>query len=440
MFWFLLLAAASISLYAAFSVTRPPSLAQVSEDFERSLTPIFNTAAPADPAFQSGRLLVGEYRIVARQELDENGVPSRAEYAPGLHQTVIMQAERLLQLNEAQQIAVGNRLLAGPFTLGPVNLVISRPLTQEESLALDSQEQQDWLPRLLVLASVITGIGALVLGIWFVRPLIILRNATREIAAGQAYPNLRKLPKRRDELGELARAMKRTAEELAVSRDAQRRLLSDVSHELRSPLTRSQIALDLLQEELTGDNVHVNQLNKDVQRLGHIIESILWLSRLENGLDEPITEPFSLNTLLGDIQADLSYGKDDWRERLHVKMAQEEITLETDALLVRLVVENLIRNAFQYGGEQSPVEVYVQLIGSECAITVRDHGAGVAEEKLEELFQPFFRADPSRHHGAGVGLGLALCQRASRVLQGELHAENHPEGGFAVTLSIPCSV
>lgn len=444
LFWFLLLAAASISLYAAFSVTRPPSFAPVSEDFARSLAPVFNVAQSNSldsfAAFQPGRLLVGDYRIIARQDQFQETLPADADFAPGLHQNVIMQAVRLLEHDETQEIAVGSRLLAGPFTLGGAQLVISRPLQAEEISALTNQEEQNWLPKLLTLSFVITGLGALILGFWFVRPLIVLRNATREIAAGEAFPRLNKLPKRRDELGELARAMSKTAEELAVSRDAQRRLLSDISHELRSPLTRSQIALDLLQDELSEDNVHVNQLNKDVHRLEHIIESILWLSRLENGLDEPIAEPFSLVELLQDIKSDLGYGKQEWQQRLVVNTPENdhELSLETDALLVRLVVENLIRNGFQYGAEDQAVEVSVSMVSdSECHIQVRDHGEGVPPEKLEQLFQPFFRADPSRHHGAGVGLGLALCQRASRVLQGELHAENHAEGGFAVTLSIP---
>jgi len=453
-FWFLLLAAASISLYAAFSITRPPAMAPVSEDFERSLSPVFATAATSAlesfPAFQPGRLLVGNYRILARQEIPielegEPSVASEPEFAPGLHPNLVIQIVRLLQQEETQEIPVAGSLLAGPFSLENIHLVVSRPLNSEEMAELAAEDDQEWLPRLLTLAAAITGLGALILGVWFVRPLMVLRNATREIAVGEAYPNLKKLPKRKDELGELARAMKRTALELATSRDAQRRLLSDISHELRSPLARSQIALDLLHDDVPEENLHVQQLQKDIHRLGHIIDSILWLSRLENGLDEPITDDVSIQVLLEEIKSDLKYGKDDWGARLHVELEGIEnnlFVLETDAILLRLILENLIRNAFQYGPRDTPVTVNVVVddAANTCSMTIRDQGEGVPEEKLQQLFTPFFRADPSRHHGAGVGLGLALCQRAAHVLSGEISAQNHVEGGFAVTLSVPCRV
>ncbi|MCC5854789.1 MAG: HAMP domain-containing histidine kinase [Idiomarina sp.] len=435
LFWFLLLAAAAAALYLALYYTRPMEPQSLAEDFERTLPPIFATTQGSG-LLQPGRLLVGEYRIIAR--FDEGA--EEHQFAPASNQAVIARVMRLFEQSQPQQIPAGTQMLAGPFVADQSLLVVGRPLTSDELAALAVAEDQDWFPNVIMLAVAFSGFGALILGVWFVRPLKQLRDVMREIASGEASPNLKRLPRRRDELGELARTMRATAIELANSRDAQRRLLSDVSHELRSPLARSQLAIDLLGNEVDRENPHYRQLEKDVSRLSLIIDSILWLSRLENGLDDPICEEIDISALLKEIDDDIVYAEPKWGARLRMPKPDAPF-IDTDPVLVRLVLENLIRNAFQYGPDDGLVWVTLAPARVEgqfrIAVTVRDEGEGVEEEKLEQLFKPFFRGDPSRHHGAGVGLGLALCQRASRVLGAELIAQNHPEGGLAVSLLLP---
>src|SRR5690554_1365794 len=437
LFWFLLLGAAIAALYVAFYFNQPTAPEPLAADFERTLPPLFATAQGSG-LLQPGRLLVGEYRVMARFD-DTKLEPT---FAPALHPDFIGYISKLFEQPEAQQIPVGDKMIAGPFTTDHALLVIARPLTAEEANMLATQSDQDWLPRVLWLSVGFSGFRALVLRLWFVRPLRKLRNATREIANGEAYPNLGRLPKRRDELGELARTLAITAVDLATSRDAQRRLLSDVSHELRSPLARSQVALDLLGDETDTirKTPHYLQIERDIYRLGTIIDSILWLSRLENGLDEPVRQHVEPLPLFEEIKADLGYAQDNWNERLELP-TNPLPELETDPVLLRLVLENLIRNGFQYGPEKGTVFLTAEKIttdkGKALQMIVRDEGPGVDESKLQQLFKPFFRADPSRHHGAGVGLGLALCQRATKVLGGELQAENHAEGGLVATLTLP---
>lgn len=442
LFWLLLLGAAVAVLSLAFYFTKPPAPEALADDFQRTLPPVFMTAQSSG-LLQPGRLLVGEYRVLARLD-DADLEPS---FAPALHPDFIHYITKLLEQPEAQQVAVGDKMLAGPFATDNALLIITRPLTAAEVEQITARGEQDWLPRVFWLSVGFSGFGAFVLGLWFVRPLRKLRNATREMASGVAEPNLGRLPKRGDEVGELARTLAVTALELATSRDAQRRLLSDVSHELRSPLARSQVALDLLGDETATirSTPHYRQIEKDIYRLGTIIDSILWLSRLENGLDEPVWEQVDVLALCEEIKADLSYAQDHWGQRL-VLPENDIPQVKTDPVLLRLVLENLIRNAFQYGGEEGFVFVTLDIPHQAASskkqpasliITVRDEGTGVDASKLEQLFEPFFRADPSRHHRAGVGLGLALCQRASRVLGGELQAENHIEGGLQVKLILP---
>src|SRR5690554_734251 len=143
--------------------------------------------------------------------------------------------------------------------------------------------------------------------------------------------------------------------------------------------------------------------------------------------------------MLKELEGDLVYENDVYEGRLEVP-AEELPKLSTDPILLRLILENLVRNAFQYGPDDGHVMISFDLDKQQLHLRVRDQGPGVDESKVDELFVPFFRADPSRHHGAGVGLGLALCQRSSAVLGGKIVARNHPEGGLEVTLTLPLKV
>ncbi|WP_194757506.1 sensor histidine kinase [Aliidiomarina indica] len=487
LFWALILLTLAAALAAVLYLVRPPGPEPLAEDFHRSLDPILLHPSSVG-LLQPGRLLVGQYRIVALQpavmakevepepqsqpvddlsalaaahglEIEylisgrgnadsEEPVPveedaaerPQARFAPGLTQQELAIAVRILESEEPIQLIFGERTLGGPMASNEGWVVVSRPSTAEEIAAQFQEPDEEWLPNLVMLAVAVSFLGALILGLWFVRPLRLLRNAMRQIANGSAEPELRGLPQRRDELGELARTMRWTAVELATSRDAQRRLLSDVSHELRSPLARLQVALDLIESEgLDGDRNYM-QLQKDIYRLSGIIDSILWLSRLENGLDKLVHEQLSVMDILEDLQSDLYYVNESWRGRLHLP-SEALPEIDSDPVLLRLILENLVRNGFQYGPEDGEVFVSAETHQRDgvpwLAIHVRDQGPGVTEEQRQKMFAPFFRGDPSRHHGAGVGLGLALCQRATAVLGGDIDAHNHPDGGLQVTIAFP---
>lgn len=432
LFWALLLGATLAAFASAFYLTRPPQAEPVGSDFGRTLAPILEEATNYD-LLQPGRLLVGEYRVVARKRNSD----SELEMTEGLSQDVARAALSLIDSqSDALQIPIRGQFVAGPFFIEEARLVVSRPLSGAEVAELAERDEQDLLPNLLWMAVAMSGLGALILGVWFVRPLRRLRTATREIAAGKAEPNLGRLPKRRDELGELARTLGTTAIELATSRDAQRRLLSDVSHELRSPLARLQVALDLLETEELRSSAHWRMLEKDILRLSRIIDSILWLSRLENGISKLEREDVSPLEMIKELENDLVYENDIYTGR--IIYSQEALpNLATDPILLRLILENLVRNGFQYGPDDGRVFIHTAVTKKFLCLHVRDEGPGVDESKVEELFVPFFRADPSRHHGAGVGLGLALCQRSSAVLGATLEARNHPDGGLEVILCLP---
>lgn len=343
---------------------------------------------------------------------------------------------RQLEADFPEQFPLGTRMLLGPFELEDYRILLTRPITpgeREEQVLTEKQTQ-----RAQTLALMVGSLGiAILLGAWLVMPLRRLTLAMREIAKGSEKLDLRRLPKRNDELGELARALETTAHDLAVSRDAQRRLLSDVSHELRSPLARMQVALMLSHDNDTREEqeAHMGQLGRDLERLSTIIERILSLSRLENGLVKLQTEKVDTRALVEVLSKDLRYVDATQGSRLHIDTDSDWPVTESDPELLRLVIENLVRNALQYTDDS--IEISCQTTANDYTMVIRDHGPGVPEDQLDQLFTPFYRADPSRNHKAGVGLGMALSLRAAAVLGGTVTARNHPDGGLEVSVHLP---
>lgn len=182
-------------------------------------------------------------------------------------------------------------------------------------------------------------------------------------------------------------------------------------------------------------NPHQQQLSRDVERLSTIIERILSLSRLENGLVKLNPQTIDTYQLVQTLVADLAYVDANYGERLLVLDANWPVTASDEELL-RLVIENLVRNALQYTAGLVELDCAVH-DDKTFTIIVRDHGDGVPEQQLEQLFEPFFRGDPSRHHKSGVGLGMTLSLRAANVIGGVVSARNHPEGGLEISIRLP---
>ena len=145
-------------------------------------------------------------------------------------------------------------------------------------------------------------------------------------------------------------------------------------------------------------------------------------------------EDVHVGELVTQLVDDIHYTNAELGQRLQQHDGDWPV-LQTDPELLRMILENLVRNALHY--TEGPVELDYRSVGKQHRIAIRDHGQGVAPELLEKLFEPFYRGDPSRTHKSGVGLGLALSQRAAAVLGGELSAFNRDEGGLEVVLLLP---
>jgi signal transduction histidine kinase len=294
-----------------------------------------------------------------------------------------------------------------------------------------------WLAVFLTAGVVCYGLAR-----YLTAPVAKLRAATRRLAAGDLAVRVSpSLGNRRDELAELGRDFDRMAERLDALLASQRRLLGDISHELRSPLARLSVALELARQRAGASaKAELDRIEREAEQLNLLIGQLLTLTRLESGVEGKERTLVELAPLVREIAADADF-EARGRKRAVRFSSGEECAVDGTPSLLRSAIENVVRNAVTYTAEDTAVEISLRCDRREKAravITVRDHGPGVPEEALADLFRPFYRvADARERQTGGVGLGLAITERAVRLHGGTVSAANAPDGGLMVEINLP---
>jgi len=300
------------------------------------------------------------------------------------------------------------------------------------------------LVRLLVVV-VTAAATCYVLARYVARPLATLRTATRELAGGHLAVRVGPaLGRRTDELGDLARDFDGMAERLEGLVTAERRLLRDISHELRSPLARLHVALGLARQQAGPEQGALDRIEREAERLNALIGQLLTLARLESGATEPAHETIDLGAIVREVAEDADFEARSRRRAVRV-LESCDAGVRGDRELLRSAVENVVRNAVRHTRDGTAVEVGLRLepppAPSRVRIWVRDHGAGVPESALPYIFEPFYRVGVARDRATGgVGLGLTIAHRTLRLHGGTLRAANAPDGGLVVELGLPLAI
>jgi two-component system sensor histidine kinase CpxA len=271
------------------------------------------------------------------------------------------------------------------------------------------------------------------LGIQFVSPLNRLTETVRRFGAGELA--VRVELERGDELGELSRAFDLMASRIETLLTAERRLLQDISHELRSPLARLSFAAELARTSPDRDAA-IARMNKEIKRLTELIGSLIQVTRVEGDPAARNLEPVPVGDMISELVEDGSIEADARGCRLVVRGSGNPV-LPGDRELLRRALENILRNAIRHAPEQTDVEIVYDSSPANMLISIRDYGSGVPADSLKAIFQPFFRVDDSRSMATGgLGLGLAIAERAIRAHHGNLWAENAAPG-LRVCLDLP---
>jgi two-component system sensor histidine kinase CpxA len=274
-------------------------------------------------------------------------------------------------------------------------------------------------------------------------PILALRQATQGLAAGDLSTRVAsQIATRRDEIADLAHDFDAMAERIEILLTSQRRLLGDVSHELRSPLTRLSMALGLArhhagngaEDELVAAH---ERIAREKERLNELISQLLELVRIESGENGERPQKIDLTTLLHEIAEDADY--EAQMTNRHVSLVRADAcSIEGSQELLRRALENVVRNAVAYTKPGSTVEIGLTVRNACVCVLVRDHGPGVPAAALEKLFQPFYRVAEARdRQSGGVGLGLAITERAVRANRGTVTAHNAPDGGLQIEIRLP---
>lgn len=266
-----------------------------------------------------------------------------------------------------------------------------------------------------------------------------LKSLTRTLDRfGQGELSARMRSSRKDQIGDLTRSFDAMADRIQVLLLAERRLLQDVAHELRSPLSRLSLATGLLGEGITRER-GVRQIRRDIERLTRLVGGLLQVTRAEG---DPLClafERISLPCLLYEIVADCRLEADAKVCRIDARLTHD-VTVIADAELLRRAVENIVRNAIKYSPEHSVIELALECGESGISIAVRDYGPGVPDEMLAKITRPFFRVDESRDTlTGGMGLGLAIADRAIQLHNGQIVVRN-ASPGLQVSLLLPLEV
>ena len=335
--------------------------------------------------------------------------------------------------SQPKQKLYGRYMIAGPV---PINIANSDLLMY---VGFKWNEPPPIMLRLfdhplqLLLAVMLVSTPLLLWLAWALsQPARRLETAAQRVAKGEFVidPNLEKGT---TEFRQAGTSFNQMVEAVNQMISGQQRLLSDISHELRSPLTRLRMASALATRK-QGESPELTRIDTEAQRLEQMIAELLELSRMQvNSHMTRETQPIA--SLWEEIIKDAQFEAEQMGKSLSYS-ALPDRSISGNPKLLMSAVENIIRNAIYYGKDE--VKIDIQASFDTLSIVVDDNGEGVPEEELEAIFRPFYRVSTARdRHSGGTGLGLTITESAIRQHSGVIIASRSPLGGLRVTITLP---
>jgi signal transduction histidine kinase len=290
----------------------------------------------------------------------------------------------------------------------------------------------------IAVSILIAGVVCYLLGLYLTSPLKQLQSTVKEFAEGNLEARVAPgIEKRGDEVADLGREFDHMAERIEALISAQKRLLADISHEVRSPLARLSVALELARKQ-SGERAiqALNRIEQESERVNELVGQLLTLTRLESGAERVPPEIVALEDLVQQVVDDAEFEAKPLNK--HVKAIElEQCRVHGSPNLLSSAVENVVRNAVRYTPPGTAVDVSLRWRMDTAILTVRDRGPGVPLSELEHIFEPFYRVSEARERSSGgVGLGLSIAERTVKLHGGVIFAENL-NSGLQVTIELP---
>ncbi|MDP5240198.1 ATP-binding protein [Uliginosibacterium sp. 31-16] len=291
-----------------------------------------------------------------------------------------------------------------------------------------------WLP--VIVGGLASLLFAGLLARYLSRPIMALRRAFAAVAKGNF--NVRpstEIGSRRDELAELSVDFEHTASQLKNLMDSQRRLLHDVSHEVRSPLARMQLAIDLARQQPEKAESSMQRIERESGRIDRLVEELLTLSRLEARSCGALDEEVDMLDLVEEVVEDARFEASATLRKVEFS-ANGAAQVKGRAELLQRAVENVVRNALRHTFEGTTVQVSLYTSGAWLSIRVEDDGPGLPDAALGVIFEPFVRFREDRGND-GYGLGLAITRHTIEAHGGSVSATNRDQGGLCIEMRLP---
>lgn len=341
----------------------------------------------------------------------------------------------LSQLNRPRLLLHRKTVLAGPFLVHfkgqQLALYQLRPRPQSPGLDLMALPS-NLIPALLILVS---ALASFVLALTITKPLRLLQQKNLDFAAGDLKARAEAPAKRNDEIGELSRGFNLMATKIGDLLQNQQRLLRDVSHELRSPLTRAQLAIAL--EQRQGGGAQLPRLQQELERVDQLLGELLTFSRLDAGQVELQFLEVDLYELIEEIIAVNQLEAD--QKQLQVSLqGTTPCLMQIEPKLLARAIENILRNAIKYSPHAAQICFELSQTNTTTQVRISDQGPGIPAECLQHIFEPFYRVSDSRNsQTGGTGLGLAIAAQVVRQHGGHIAASLPSTGGLCISITLP---
>lgn len=298
----------------------------------------------------------------------------------------------------------------------------------------------DNLVWVILITLIISGLISYLLAYFISKPILLLRQTTQNFASGDLSSRvLPKLKKRQDEVYLLGQDFDHMAEKLEKSISSHKHLIQDISHELRSPVARLQLALELTKKHLdiNDDQPDILRIERECEQINSIINTLLNLPAFELDPQLALQDSVDVAEFLEAVCEDVNFANStkpiQFNSHLH-----EDVILQANSQLLRSAIENILKNAQLYHDASTPIELSLAKEGQNLVIECCDKGPGISESKLQDIFKPFYRLDAARDRASGGhGLGLAISKRAVELHRGEIVAGNLADGGLCIKITLP---
>lgn len=352
---------------------------------------------------------------------------------------ILSERKELLSYAEPLLFTAGPHWVIGPIDVtltGEKEFVFFVGLTHSMTRNLHWQQLIKGTPLLLAGIVLVLVLLSYLVARQITRPLESIRNTAEQIASGDFKAEVEpKLLNRKDEIGSLSRTASQMGQTIDLALEAHKRLLSDVSHELRSPLTRLSLANTLLTKRL-GEQPESHRIEREVEELNGMIEQLLSLSRMQL-TPEQERQPVAILAVLQRCLSDAEFSYPNIELRLNNRLEDtEEAWAKGSGELLTRAVQNVLNNAARYCRKQ--IRIDLKELPTSWLICIEDDGEGVPEAELGKLFVPFYRPEFARQRDkGGTGLGLAIVEQAIQFHGGEVKAERSELGGLAIQMTLP---